>query len=216
MKGIKQSLSTKLLFERDQDFKPDFPGPFHTWSVVFNRNEERNFVERFLVFSVGKQGTVNKYLWHKLVWDQLSRKEFFLFLSLPNTLMDPKMHGFLRAKMEVPLRVLRKRLNHLEALTGEKETSLASYQGYRSQRLTIYLDRRNLHRKLLKTKRVKSPSQVGTKSSGKILFIEPLAPTNFQVDNEFAWYSFLTVGEIPLLGGNVTLSLKRTKKFETV
>lgn len=195
--------------------KPKFLGSFHRWEVNFSINQERRAVARFLVFSSGKRGACLKYLWLKFLWDELTQKEFYLFLSLPEVLRNAKMQGFLRALLTIPKRELRYRLNKLEELFGEKTSNRNSYRGYKRLHLEIQAIERRLPRTPKFSGYVKSPSSVGSKNSKKILLPESISNPELYNEKEIDWYQFLTIGEIPLLG-EVIHSLKSPNKDEMV
>lgn len=184
---------------------PNFKGPFFTWKVSLSTNREKSLQELLLVFSSGKRDRIHRYLWHKMVWDQLSKDEFLLFISMSETLGNDKIVGFLRAKLEVPLKVLRYRLNKIESLLGEKETDYISYLGYRRIRLDI----QRIERKLPKVKKfsgyVKNIASLGKGSRGSSV-PEPSSKILDFVENlNDDWYYLLSVGELTLLSRELQL-----------
>lgn len=190
---------------------PNFKGPFFRWNVNHEINREKGTLSRFVVFSSGKRHAVESYLWLKLVWDQLSRKEFNLFLSLPSTLQNDKIVGFLRSKLEVKTEVLRKRLVQVETLIGVKTSSRERYIG--SKRLQIEIQMETI--RLVKVPKfsgyVKNISSLGKSSRGQGSKPEPTGDFLFISEENLDWFEILTVGEITLLGKSVVLLDKDQK-----
>lgn len=180
---------------------PEFRGKFHRWSVIINTNREKGTQEELLVFSSGKRGATLRYLWLKLLWNQLTSLEFQYFISLPEVLGNNKMHSFLKAILNFPKRELREKIIKFENFLGEKVSSFKSYQGIRSMHLEIHRIERDLPRVKPYSGYVKSPSSVGTKSQ-KTPFLESPAYSEFIIEEiNYDWFELLTVGELTLLNG---------------
>lgn len=177
---------------------PNFSGGFSTVRVTLSTDREKGTIVRFVVFSSGKRHSLFKYLWHKLVWDELSKLEFELFLSMPESLSNPKIVGFLRSRLSIDKRVLRKRLNMLELLLGEKVTSLESYRGLKRMRLDIQKEIGRLPKVPKFSGYCRSISAIG-KSQGCSVKPEPASDFEFVCEEEFDWFFHLSVGEITLL-----------------
>jgi hypothetical protein len=176
--------------------KPKFRGRFFTWRASLSIDREKGTEELLLVFSSGKREAVRRHLWLKLVWAELSRAEFQLFIvTLGNN--EDKKWAFLKALLNVPRKTLRKRLLRKEIQLGEKLSSLESYRGSRRIRIETQELTRRLPRTAKYTGYVRSIASLGKSSTGSNLSIEELMTTGF-VDKEIIdWFQILTVGEIP-------------------
>jgi hypothetical protein len=117
------------------------------------------------------------------------------------------MVGFLQAILTYPKKLIRERLNTFEKLTGVKQTSRNSYQGMKRMRLEIFQIERKLPKVPKYSGYVKTPSSVGSKSSSKVRLPEPTSEPEYYLDKEFDWFHILTVGEIPLFGGQSILMM---------
>lgn len=180
---------------------PKFEGRFFRWSAISTTNREKGISESYLVFSSGRRGAVLKFLWLKLLWDNLTSLEYSLFLSLPEILNDNKKFSFLKASINLPKSILRQNLIKFENFLGDKESSREKYQGIKGMRLEIHRIERGLPKIKPYSGYVKSPSSVGSKSS-KSLFLETPASTEYIIEeNNYDWYYLLTVGELTLLNG---------------
>lgn len=175
--------------------KPKFRGRFFTWEVTISTDHEKGFQEFLLVFSSGKRETVKKYLWHKLVNAELSKEEYLLFiLTLGNS--EDKKWAFCKALQSVPKRILRKRLNEIERFLQEPETSRMSYIGLRRVKIETHKRVRRLPKFPKYTGYVRSIAALGKGSPGLKLSLEEMMEDDvFEVENQFNWFSALTVGK---------------------
>lgn len=183
---------------------PNFSGGFFTWTQTFNINREQGFIERFVVLSSGKRQSVIKKLWLKLLWDELSELEFFLFISMPEVLGNNKFNGFLRMKLEVPKKILRQRLLKIENLLGNTLSSRVHYQGIKNLKVEILTEKTSLAKTKKFSGYIKSLSQRG-KSSGGSGIPEPIDEITFHDEEEIDWYDLLSVEGFTLLGKSVHL-----------
>lgn len=205
----------KLIFkerELGRPYWPTFKGPFFIWRVNFNTDGYSSTSDDFVVLSSGRRQAVHRYLWLKLLYDELSSKEFLLFLSMSETLKNNEIVGFLRAKLEVPKTVLRQRLLELEALLGKPLSSRDSYIGYRRMRIDILTERRKLPKTPKFSGYIKNNSRdKGGRLNGTSLDIPEISSESVLLMEsipETDWYELLTVGEITLLGQSIKLSPK--------
>lgn len=173
---------------------PNFSGPFFRWKVNYNLNREKRFVDSLIVFSSGRRHKVIEYLWYKLVWDELSKDEFFLFISCPEVLKNDKIVGFLRAKLEVPKVTLRQRLLSIELKLRLPVTSRDRYLGLRRLKIDIQRSRTRLPRTPKFSGYVRNISSLGKSSRGAVL-PEPVSEFVFSDEISLDWYELLTVGD---------------------
>jgi len=172
-------------------------------------------VERRLrVFSSGKRGVVFRYLWLKYLWAELTTQEFFLFVSLPETLRDPMIVAVLTLRAKgLPKGELRKALNVWESLNGERVSSREAFHSIKGLHLEIWLITRRLRPVKKYTGYIKSIASLGKSRVRVINRFELLMAATFDTevrDVEF-YVEVLTVGGIPR--GWTTLT--RHKNAET-
>lgn len=195
-------------------YKPNFQGSFRSWYVVLTTNREKGLSDRFVVFSSGKRRSVHKYLWHKLLWDELSKVEFLLFISMPETLSNMKMLGFLRCRLILNKKVLRQRVNKMEQILGEKVTSRSSYQGLKRLKIEIQMEEIKLPKVTKFSGYVKNISSIGRNSGGPRYIPEPISEEFVEERESFDWYELLSVGEFSLLSQEILLP-EEDQKSET-
>ena len=175
---------------------PRFSGPFLTFSVSLNTNRENGLENRLLVYSQGSRAKVAKKLWYKFLWDELTRDEFELFITMPETLNNPLIFGALRATNKVGKKLVRNRIIECPILTDQERPTRDRYQGIKALNVEIIRITRSLP-KVPKFKGwIRSLSQRGKSGRPSPSFLEP--PTIIDNDYEetiFDWYSYLTVDE---------------------
>jgi hypothetical protein len=149
------------------------------------------------VFSQGSRAKVVHYLWLKYLWDELTKKEFELFLAFPETLKAEMKVATLRAALLLGKKETRKRLNTILISINEDPFLRNSYLGYKRLDVEIYDFTRKLPRVPKFSGWVRSLSAVGSKRKHQgPSYLEPLAIfENDYEDNTFDWYNCLTVGD---------------------
>lgn len=176
--------------------KPKFSGAFYSWKQTVVIDRDKGVEEYFLVFSSGKREAVRRYLWLKLLWAELTKEEFHLFLLTLGDREDKKW-AMVKLLSSLPRKLLRARLLRLEELLGEKRSSRESYLG--SQRIRIELQRGT--RKLPKTPKysgyVRSIASLGKSGSRTLeLKLEELYGGEYKEENQINWEEYLSVGRI--------------------
>ena len=195
--------------ELERPLKPSFPGPFFSWKCSFSIDGYRGFSYDFVVLSSGRRQAIHRFLWYKLVWDELSSEEFLLFITMSETLKNDKMVGFLRARLEIPKRILRKRLLCIEKLLGEPETSHTKYLGMKRIRHDLFLEKRKLRKTPKFSGYIRNNSRMkGNLGGGHTC--PPVIPDESLIlevlsSKGFPWYETLTVGEFTMLGQKISL-----------
>lgn len=184
--------------------KPNFSGPFFRWYVTINTTRD-GYLNRFTVFSSGKRQAVKEYLWLKMVWDQLSKSEFELFLTMKETLEDEKIVGFLRSKLILPLGVLRSRLLGFERIMGIGISSRERYIGFKRLRVEIRKDQIRLKKVPKFSGYVRNIASIGKGSRGSGNKPEPIETFLYTVESQIDWYEILSVGDLTLLGKSIRL-----------
>jgi hypothetical protein len=195
---------------KEQPRKPRFKGKFYTFSVRNSNTPSEELLERrLLVFSSGKRDTVLRYLYMKFLWDSLTEREQYLLWHLPEFFKDNKFLAIFRLSKEgIPLKIIRKRVQRVEELLGERVSTRELYLGYKSYRLEIHEISKRLRPAIKFTGYVKSIAAIG-KQTRRLSFTEPI-PQNgvFTTIEEFDWYVVLSVGEFPLFQGSGSIILK--------
>lgn len=176
---------------------PRFQGPFKTFSVSVSTNRERSTDRRLLVYSQGSRAKVAQYLWLKFLWDELSRKEYELFISLPETLKSELKYDTLRASLIIGKRKLREKLCKCPFLDEKERPTRIKYLGFKRLDVDIHDVTRSLPKVAKFSGYVRSSSAVGSKRRpGGPSYLEPLAiHENDYMDNSYNWYNYLTVGD---------------------
>jgi hypothetical protein len=118
---------------------PRFKGRFFTFRSTYFVDQENRSKQSFLVFSSGRREVVKRYLWLKLVHDQLTRIEYDLFINLLEE-DDDKIWSFLKLLVFTPKKLLRDRLLRTETKLGQEVSNRESYRG--SQQLNIEIQRK--------------------------------------------------------------------------
>lgn len=176
---------------------PRFKGAFHSFSVSVHTNREKGTDSRLFVYSQGSRTAVAEYLWLKFLWDELSRKEFELFLSLTEIINNEKKFATLRAVNLNGKKITRKKLVWYETLLEGKSSNRLRYLGFRQLVVEIYDYQRSLPKVPKFSGWVRSSSSIGSKSPRGSSFLEPLAILENDYENKVLdWYHLLTVGEI--------------------
>lgn len=175
---------------------PRFSGSFRTITVLKSEDRENGTQDVFVVLSSGKRQTLLRFLWLKLVWDELSKEEYSLFISFKEVIEDDKIVGFLRARLTVPKKILRKRLNQTEKSLGEKISTREEYQGLRRINYEIY----EVTRKLPKVRKysgyIRTPSAASNKNSRRSSRNFDVFQVEWIEENVIDYHYLFTVGGI--------------------
>jgi len=174
---------------------PRFGGPFKTFSVALFSDREKGFEIRLLVHSQGSRAAVNRYLWLKFLWDNLTRDEMRLFLALPENLNDEIKFAVLRTVLLFPKKVIRTRLNQVLTKLEMKPFLRENYLGYKRLDVEIHEITRRLPRVPKFSGWIKSSSAKGSKKRSRgPSYLEPLALFESDYEEEyFDWYHILTI-----------------------
>lgn len=86
-------------------------------------------IKRWTVISSGKRSTLIRYFLLKFLYDELSKKEYELFLSFPETTEEVNIFFALKARtLRYPKKVIRKILESI-SIKGKPPISREEYQG---------------------------------------------------------------------------------------
>jgi len=176
---------------------PRFSGGFKAFSVSFNTNRETGTESRLFVYSQGSRQKVHIYLWLKLLWNELSKDEWKLFLSMPETLNNEMIYDSLRAINFQGKRATRQRLIKSPYCPKEYLPNYDRYRGFMRLNVEISLENRRLPKVPKFSGYVKSASAIGSKrSSGKSSYLDLMAINCEDYEKVvFNWFSYLTIGE---------------------
>jgi|JI61114BRNA_FD_contig_51_3973036_length_1045_multi_16_loop_1 hypothetical protein len=182
--------------------KPRFKGRFITTKVKLTTDHEKGMECRLIVYSKGSRQAIIKFLWLKFLWDQLTRKEFLLFITFPEVLSNEKMFNYLSVINTIPKKIARRNLLKAEEFLNLEISSRERYHGIKDLDIEIYQETRNLPKPPKFSGYVKTPSSVGTKSSRGSSFLETTTDPDVVMKSliePISWYKLLTVGTDSLL-----------------
>jgi hypothetical protein len=176
---------------------PRFYGPFKKFSLSVSTNREKGIDRRLLVYSQGSRAKVVKFLWLKYLWDELTKKEFELFMLLPETINSEIKVAALRAVLILGKRKVREAIINCPVLPESERPTREQYQGFKRLDVEISDFTRSLRRVPKFKGWIKSSSAKDSKRTRKSpSCLEPLAVIdNDYEDNVFDWYNYLTVVE---------------------
>jgi hypothetical protein len=177
---------------------PKFQGPFKSFSVSLFTNREKGTESRLIVYSQGSRTVVSNYLWLKFLWDELTKEEMTLFLTLSETLKSEIKYAALRATLIKGKRYVRNKLIQSSLIPESESPTKIRYQGYKRVDIEIHNETRNLPKVPKFSGWVKSGSAIGSKRRpGGPSYLEPLAIIeNDYADIVFDWYNYLTVDDL--------------------
>lgn len=178
---------------------PRFSGGFQSFSVSFNEDRENGVDSRLFVYSQGSRPKVHIYLWLKLLWNELTKDEWLLFLSMTETFpkSSEMIYDSLRAINFQGKRKTRQRLIQSPICPKLYKPDYDRYRGFMRLNVEISRETRRLPKPPKFSGYIKSASAVGSKrSSGKSSYLDLMA-INCEDYNEvvFNWFSYLTIVE---------------------
>lgn len=201
---IKKHLSSNfLLASKQSEVITSFRGPLIQFPVVQFINREKGILRRWIVFSQGKRSTLVRYLFAKLLWDELNSLERKVFFSMSEVTTDTTMFLSLKAlNLGVPKSILRQRLKN----SPFPELKFISRQQYISikGRVNFFLKEEEINlRKTPKfsgyTKHHRDKGSLGLER--EFYLSEILEP--FENIDEEVLFQYLTVGSFSLFGGEI-------------
>lgn len=172
---------------------PRFQGPFKAFSVSLSTNREKGTDDRLLVYSQGSRAKVHEYLWLKHLWDELTKEEMKLFLTMPETLKSEMKFGALRALLLLPKKKVRQKLVDSPLIPESERPTRLRYLGFKRLDVEILRITRSLRKVPKFSGWIRSSSAVGSKRRpGGPSYLEPLAIIeNDYIDNVFDWFTYL-------------------------
>lgn len=188
-----------------------FRGSLIQYQVVKSIDRNKGTIRFWTVFSQGKRSTLVKYLWGKLLWDELNVTERTLFYHLKEITLDKSIYLGLKALvLGVKKRDLRERLEKAP-IFGLWSISRQQYLSIKGRVNFFLLENEVPLRKVPKysgyTKHYKDK---GSLNPEKVDYYSEIFVPNSDISDDVI-LTYLTVGEIPLFGGRV-LHLEKTQK----
>jgi len=176
---------------------PRFSGGFKTFSVIQFNDREKGTESRLFVYSQGSRPKVHKYLWLKMLWNELTKLEWELFYSMTETLNSEMIYGSLRAINFQGKRRTRKRLLESSLIEDKDKPTHDRYRGFMRLKVEISKETRSLPKVPKFSGYIKSASAVGSKQPRKSSFLDLIAvnENDYKMDIVFDWFTYLTIGE---------------------
>lgn len=198
-----KSLSAIFLVSKPSDELTSFRGPLLSYPIVQSINRETSVLRRWIVFSQGKRSTLIRYLFGKLLWDELNKFEKEILFNLPEVTNDITIFLSLKAlNLGTSKRDLRKRLEQspFPDLYFISRQSYLSIKGcvkffFKFEEISV----RKTRKFSGYTKHYKDHGSLGIER--EFYFSDTLEP--YENVSEEILFHYLTVGEIPLLGREV-------------
>lgn len=199
MKKLFQSGITSV--SRPSEVFTSFRGPLISYRIVKSVNRETGILRGWTVFSQGKRSSLVRYLFGKLLWDELNTKETTIFFHLKEVTTDRTIYLSLKAlALGIPKKLLRRRLESGQFL-GLKFITRQQYLSVKGQVNFFFIEETVNLRKSPKfsgyTKHYKDKGSLGLE---KDEYISEILEPDYDVSEE-TLLSYLTVGEISLSGG---------------
>lgn len=176
---------------------PRFSGGFKTFSVSQFNDREKGTESRLFVYSQGSRPKVHKYLWLKMLWNELTKEEWELFYSMSETLNSEIIYSSLRAINFQGKRKTRQRLINSPLIPEEDKPSYDRYRGFMRLKVEISKETRSLPKVPKFSGYIKSASAVGSKQPRKSSFLDLMAvnENDYKMEIVFDWFTYLTIGE---------------------
>lgn len=196
--------SAIFLVSSRSDVITSYRGPLISFPIVKSINHETGVLRRWVVFSQGKRPALVKYLFGKLLWDELTKVELDVWWHLREITKDPSIYLSLKALvLGVSKRDLRKRLIN-SPFPELKAPSRQQYLSVKGQVSFFLKEETLILRKPTKfsgyTKHYKDQGSLGT--NREYYFPEILEP--YENVSEEILLQYLTVGEFSLFRGEVS------------
>jgi len=175
---------------------PRFSGGFKSFSVSQFTDREDGTESRLFVFSQGARPKVHEYLWLKMLWNELTKDEWELFYSMPETLNNEIIYSSLRAINFQGKRKTRRRLLNTPLIDEKDKPSYDRYRGFMRLKVEISREIRRLPKVPKFSGYIKSASAVGSKSPRKSSFLDLMVVNEDDyMEIVFDWFTYLTIGE---------------------
>lgn len=198
-------LSAILLVSNQSEVLTSFRGPLISFPIVYSIDREKGILRRWIVFSQGKRSTLIKYLFGKLLWDELNSIEKKILFSLPEVTNDSTIFLSLKAlNLGVSKRDLRYRLER----SPFPELKFISRQQYLSIKGCVQFffkfEEINARRTPKFSGYTKHHTDKGSLGPEKEFYLSDVMEPYESVSEEILIH-YLSVGNFSLLGGVVQI-----------
>lgn len=188
-----------------------FKGPLFQYRVFKSINREKSEERFWTVFSQGKRSVLVRYLWGKLLWDELNKLESTIFWHLSEITNDPIIYLSLAALNNgVNKKLLRKRLENnpfnLKFVSRQQYLSIKSQVNFFFKEETVTLRPTTKFSGWVKQHNDKG-SLGPEREENFSTFLDPISDVKFEII-----LKYLTVGEIDFLQGDVVVRPEDAKK----
>lgn len=198
-----KTLQNFNLVSRPSEVLSSFRGPLIQYRILQSVDHEKGIARRWTVFSQGKRSTLVRYLFGKLIWDELNIQESRVFWVLPEVTTDLTIYLSLKAlAFGLSRSLLRKRLEAGQ-IFGLKFISRQQYLTVKGRVNFFLIEEQVTLRRTTKfsgyTKHYKDKGSLAPERDEIISeILEPIVNVS-----EELLFEFLTVGKFPLFGGSV-------------
>lgn len=193
-----------------------FRGPMIQFPIMKNIDRTNGTARRWIVFSNGKRSVLVRYLFGKWLWDELNQLEMDIFWHLKEITSDVSIYNALRAYIDgTPKRIIRRRLEAGQDLLDLNFISRQSYLTLKGRTNWFFVEETINLRRTPKysgyTKHYKDKGSLGSERDIVSEFLDPVSNISEEII-----YNYLTVGEINILGEDISIHPDENSKFETV
>lgn len=180
-------------------------GPLNQFHISLSINRNTGLERRLTVISQGKRSVFVRYLWGKLLWDELNNQEMRIFWMLPDITSELSIYLGLKAlALGLSRKLLRKRLQNGKIL-GFKFITRQQYLSIKGQCDFFFKEEIVILRPVTKysgyTKHYKDKGSLGPPRE---YYLSEAVSLDVSIENDIL-LQYLVVGEIPLLGGVINL-----------
>lgn len=180
-----------------------FKGPLINYYVVRSIDREKGLLRRWTVFSQGKRSVLVKYLFGKLLWDELNSFEKLVFWTLTEITQERTIYLSLKAlilgcsKRDLRRRLEKSPFEELRYITRQQYLSIKGRVNFFFLEETVTL--RSVPKFTGYTKHHKDKGSLGPQRYENISeVLDPISDISEEILLEY-----LTVGKFPLFGGRI-------------
>lgn len=191
-----------------------FRGPLLSYHVVKSINRETGLLRRWTVFSQGKRSVLVRYLWGKLLWDELNQREVNIFWNLSEITTYTPIYLCMKAlALGISKKLIRKRLEFLNTQFDFGFVTRQQYLSIKGQVNFFFLEETITLRKVPKftgyTKHYKDKGNLG---SEREYYLSEILDPVIDISEEFYW-KYLSVGDISLFRGSAVYPDENPRKI---
>lgn len=181
-----------------------FRGPLNSYQIILSIDRNKGLLRRLTVFSQGKRSILIKYLWGKLLWDELNSEEARIFWSLPDVTKNKTIYLGLKALvLGVNKRDLRNRLEKASILFNLFHITRQQYLSIKGRvNFFFHEETVSLRRSTKFSGYTKHYKDKGSLGSEREFYLSEITDLDVFEENDII-LNFLTVGEITILGSSI-------------